>query len=203
MTVTVRLGLTGGIASGKSSVAAIFSRLGACIIDADAISRTTTSANGTAIAEVQVRFGPEFIDNTGALDRMRMRDLVFRDPSARLKLESIIHPLVKREIFLQAKQAQSEGAPCIVFDIPLLVESTHWRPQLDKVLIVDCSIETQRARVAARDMLPDKAIDGILRAQTIRTTRLKAADTVIFNDGESNLHQLETVVRQLAPQFGL
>ncbi len=201
--MTVRLGLTGGIASGKSSVAAIFSQLGACVIDADAISRIATSGEGKAIPRIQTTFGPEFIDNTGALDRARMRDLVFRDPTARRKLEEIVHPLVGQEIFLQAQQAQSAGAPCIVFDIPLLVESSHWRPQLDKVLIVDCSSETQRTRVAARDKLPDNAIDGILRAQTTRTTRLRAADTVLFNDGGINLHQLEAMVQQLAPQFGL
>jgi dephospho-CoA kinase len=200
--VSLRLGLTGGIASGKSTVAAILAKAGASVIDADAISRKATALGGLAIPKIREAFGPEFIDDSGALDRKRMRELAFQDLGARQVLEGIVHPLVGQEIALQAKHAQNDGASCIVFDIPLLIESPYWRTQLDKILVVDCSIPTQRERVAIRNMLSDSEISRILQAQATRSNRLHAADAVIFNDGV-NLKQLELAVLEIVPVFGL
>jgi dephospho-CoA kinase len=176
--------------------------MGASIIDADAISRNASAAHGSAVPMIRETFGPEFIDPSGAMDRGRMRELVFQDPEARKKLEDIVHPLVGQEIYFQAKQAHEAGAVCIVFDIPLLIESAWWRPQLEKILVVDCSLETQRGRVAARNALAGDEITRILQAQASRLDRLGAADAVLYNDG-INLEQLELAVREIAPLFGL
>jgi dephospho-CoA kinase len=194
-----RIGLTGGIGSGKSTVGARWQALGAELIDADAISRASTAAGGAAIPAVRARFGPAFIDATGALDRARMRDLVFSDPDARHALEAIIHPIVAREI--AARVTQSNKA-CIVFDVPLLAESPRWRRQLDRVLVVDCSEATQRRRVRARSGWDDSVIDGVLSSQSPRAQRLAVADTVIFNDVD-DLDRLHHQVDRLSTCFGL
>ncbi len=198
----LRLGLTGGIGSGKSTVAALLAQQGACVIDADAISRAATAPAGLAIAAISTRFGPEFITTEGALDRERMRRLVFTDPQAKAQLESIVHPLVGQEIARQTQAAQAAGHACTVFDIPLLVESTHWRQNFDRVFVVDCSRETQIARVAARNGLDTAEIEKILAAQSSRAQRLRAADLVLFNDGIT-LDELGVLARQIGAQFGL
>ena len=198
----VRLGLTGGIGSGKSTVAMLLAQQGASLIDADAISRSATAAQGLAIASIASTFGAEFITENGALDRDRMRSLVFSDPLAKSRLESIVHPFVGQEIARQAQVAQSAGSPCIVFDIPLLVESRHWRTSLDRILVVDCSRDTQIARVMARNGLAREDVEKIVATQSPRARRLQAADIVLFNDGIS-LTQLGALVRQIAAQFGL
>ena len=197
-----RVGLTGGIGSGKSTVLEMLAQLGAAAIDADAISRQTTAAGGAAIAEIEKTFGPEFITAERALDRERMRAHTFSDPGARKKLEAIIHPLVGAESARQVEAALAAGAPCIVFDIPLLVESGRWRQQVDRVLVVDCSVETQVARVMQRSGLTEDAVRAIAAAQAPRAQRLAAADLVICNEGLS-LEQLGAVVKQAALRFGL
>jgi dephospho-CoA kinase len=197
-----RLGLTGGIGSGKSTVAAMLAKRGAAVIDADAISRLTTSAGGAAIAAIRQTFGADFITAQGSLDRERMRTLAFGDPTARRRLEHIIHPLVGLEARRQAEVAVAAGATCLVFDIPLLVESAHWRSQLDQVLVVDCRAETQVERVLLRSGLDRCAVESILAQQASRSQRLHAADHVICNDGLS-LVELDRHVQLLAHRFGL
>lgn len=198
----MRLGLTGGIGSGKSTVAAMLADRGAAIIDADAISRQTTAAGGSAIEAIREAFGMGFITAEGALDRERMRALAFSDPTARRRLERIVHPLVGLETRRQADAAIAAGQRCIVFDIPLLVESAHWRTSLDCVLVVDCNPETQIQRVMQRNGLRREEVEGILANQASRLRRLRAADHVICNDGIS-LPQLALIVGQLAGRFGL
>jgi dephospho-CoA kinase len=200
--MVLRVGLTGGIGSGKSTVLAMLAQLGAAVIDADAISRSTTAAGGAAIAEIEKTFGPEFITAERALDRERMRAHTFADAGARKRLESIIHPLVGAESARQVQTALTANAPCIVFDIPLLVESGRWRQQVDRVLVIDCSEQTQIARVMQRSGLTEKAVRAIIAAQATRGERLAAADIVICNEGLS-LEQLADEVKQAAFRFGL
>lgn len=197
-----RLGITGGIGSGKSTVAGMLAAQGATIVDADAISRQATASGGRAIEALRQTFGAEFITADGALDRARMRSLVFSKPDARLQLEQIVHPIVREETAHQAREAAAAGCPCIVFDIPLLVESAPWRTQLDEVLVLDCRPETQIERVMQRNGLGRQEIEAILAQQATRSQRLHAADHVICNDGLSLL-ELEHLVRRLAARFGL
>jgi dephospho-CoA kinase len=198
----LRLGLTGGIGSGKSTVAGLLVALGAAVVDADAISRQLTAPGGSALPEIARQFGADFITAAGALDRDRMRALAYADPAARGRLEAIIHPLVGREVQAQTRAALQAGHRCAVFDIPLLVESGRWRQQLDRVLVVDCSTGLQCERVMARSQLPRAGVEAIIAAQASREQRLAAADLVIFNEGLS-LAQLADEVRQLAAGFGL
>jgi dephospho-CoA kinase len=200
--MTVRIGLTGGIGSGKSTVLAMLAQLGAATIDADAISRGTTAAGGAAIAEIARVFGAHFITAEGALHRERMREHTFADPQARKQLEAIIHPLVSAQSAREVEAALASGAKCIVFDIPLLVESGRWRRQVDRVVVVDCSVQTQIARVVQRSGLTEDAVRAIIAAQATREQRLAAADTVICNEGIS-LEELGHEVKQAAAGFGL
>jgi len=200
--MAVRIGLTGGIGSGKSTVLAMLVERGAVAIDADAISRATTAAGGAALPEIARRFGPDFIGPDGALDRSRMRERAYAHPEARKELEAIIHPLVGQEIARQVDAALAAGARCIVFDIPLLVESGRWRAQVDRVLVVDCEPETQVARVVARSGLKPEEVRAIIAAQAPRALRLAAADLVICNQGLT-LEALQNEVAQAALSFGL
>jgi dephospho-CoA kinase len=178
-----RIGLTGGIGSGKSTVAQMLVSRGAYLIDADAIARAVTLSGGAAIDPIAQSFGPEYITPEGALDRDRMRQRVFADANAKQQLEAIIHPLVTKESQRQAQLGLSCGAKALVHDIPLLVESGRWRSQLDAVWVVDCTVETQIQRVMARSQLPRDTIEKIIAAQATRTQRLAVADAVIVNDG--------------------
>ena len=198
----VRLGLTGGIGSGKSTVAGLLAARGAAVVDADAIARELTAPGGLAMPSIAVTFGQDFMTPAGALDREKMRALVYTDPRARKQLESIIHPLVGLETQNQASIAANEGRPCIVFDIPLLVESPSWRQKVDHVLVVDCTPEVQISRVMARSPLTRNDIEKIMSSQAGRERRLGAADTVIFNVGLS-LAELADEVRQISHRFGL
>lgn len=197
-----RIGLTGGIGSGKSTVARILVACGAALIDADAISRQLTAPGGAAIGDLANQFGPEIITAEGAMDRDRMRQLAFNDPAIKKQLEAIVHPLVSLESSRQAWAAMHSGHVCIVFDIPLLVESGHWRQQLDRVLVVDCMQETQIARVMARNALSREMVEKIIAGQASRVQRLAAADACICNQ-DLSLQDLEWQVRKLAPCFGL
>lgn len=198
-TAVMRLGLTGGIGSGKSTVGALLEQRGATLIDADAISRATTQAAGAAMPAIKAQFGPAFVTAEGALDRQRMREHVFTHPTARHTLEAIVHPLVGAEI---RRQARASASSCLVFDVPLLVESAHWRHQLDRVLVVDCSVDTQLRRVAARNGWDASTTQAIIDAQAPRARRLAAADWVIFNDGDK-LEHLQHLVKRLADRLGL
>jgi len=175
---------------------------GAAVVDADAISRDLTGPRGKALPAIIAMFGKEFIGPHGALDRDRMRSLVYADAGARLRLESIVHPLVALETQEQALRAANAGRACVVFDIPLLVESTRWRQEVDHVLIVDCTTEIQIDRAMARSELKREAVEKIIASQASRERRLSAADTVIFNTGLL-LEQLDAELGEIAPRFGL
>lgn len=202
MRSVTRLGLTGGIGSGKSTVAQLLGQLGAAVIDADAISRATTAPGGSAIEAIQQRFGADFITPQGALDRGKMRELVYADAAARQALEAIVHPLVQRETDRQATAAVRSSKSCLVFDVPLLAESRHWRARVDLVLVVDCTPEIQISRVMARNGLTRAEVENIMASQARREQRLKAADVVIFN-GELSLADLAVEIRQISRRFGL
>lgn len=202
MLAPVRIGLTGGIGSGKSTVASLLAQRGAAVVDADAIARALSAAGGAAMPLIGATFGPAFISPAGALERDKMRHLIHSDPQARQRLESIIHPLVALETQRQASSAAAQGRACIVFDIPLLVESTHWRQQVDHVLVVDCPAQVQIRRVMARSQLTRPEVEQIMASQATRARRLGAADTVIFN-GDRSLVELAHEVDQIASRFGL
>lgn len=195
----LRLGLTGGIGSGKSTVARSLQKFGAQIIDADAISRATTQSGGEAIPEIARIFGPRFVSSDGALDREQMRDHVFSQRDARSQLEAIVHPLVTQEIM---RQVRFSDASCMVFDVPLLVESPHWRRQLDAVWVVDCAIETQITRVQERNGWDRPTVQAVIASQSARTQRLAAADAIVCNDGIL-LTELHALVKELSIKFGL
>lgn len=202
MQAPFHVGLTGGIGSGKSTVAALLAGHGAFVIDADAIARQLTAPGGSAIEAIAEQFGAHFITAQGAMDRDRMRALAFTDVNAKQQLEAIIHPMVGEETWHQARAAQAAGHACLIFDVPLLVESATWRRKVDHVLVVDCLTETQIARVMARNAMKRPAVEAILVNQSKRLRRLKAADSVIFNDGLS-LEALSLEVAALAPRFKL
>lgn len=199
----VRLGLTGGIGSGKSTVAGMLQALGATIVDADAISRSSTAANGSAIAQIREAFGDGYISADGALDRDRMRALIFAQPEARARLEAIVHPLVRAEI---DRRCAAMNGGCAVLDMPLLAESEAWRQRVDTIWVVDCSPETQIRRVMQRNGWPREQVEAVLAAQASREQRLAIAETVIDNDN-ATLEQLETSVSDafadLRHRFGL
>jgi dephospho-CoA kinase len=199
----VRLGLTGGIGSGKSTVAAFLAQAGAAVMDADAISRTLTQAGGLAIPAILAEFGETLITPDGAMNRDAMRALVFSNPPTKRQLEAIIHPLVAQALQAQTQAAMEAGKHCLVFDVPLLVESgERWRRQVDWVCVVDCQTETQIQRVMARNSLARPEIEAIMAQQASRAQRLAHADVVIYNDG-LDLDQLQTAVHDMLARFGL
>ena len=193
------IGLTGGIGSGKSTVASFLAASGADIIDADAISRSTTGPGGRAMSAIGAHFGSDFVAQDGSLDREKMRARVFEQVQDKLVLESIVHPLVAQEI---QRRIMTSPAHCLVFDIPLLVESSHWRAQLDRIVVVDCSASTQIRRVERRNGWHRTQIEAVISNQCTRLQRLAVADTVLLNDID-DLNVLEGLVAQSAHQFGL
>ena len=198
----MRIGLTGGIGSGKSTVARVLTKCGAAVIDADAISRQLTAPGGLAIPAIASQFGNQFVTAEGAMNREMMRQLAFDDPVSRHRLESIIHPLVRDEVIAQTGRAIAAGRTCLVFDIPLLVESGRWRQEVDRVLVIDCSEATQIDRVTTRNNLTRETVQKIIAGQATRDQRRAAADICIYNDGVS-LESLDALIRQLARSFGL
>ena len=194
----MRIGLTGGIGSGKSTVAGFLREAGAAIVDTDAISRRLTLPGGAAMPAIAQAFGADFVTADGALDRDRMRALAFSDITAKRRLESILHPLITAEALAQADAAKSA---LIVFDVPLLVESGRWRARVSRVLVVDCSTETQMQRVLQRPGWTRERIEGALAAQTTREARRAAADAVLLNDGIP-LVALRNEVMNLAARWG-
>ncbi len=196
----LRIGLTGGIGSGKSTVSQMLQTRGAAVIDADAIARQVTAAHGKAMPTIAQIFGAEFIDADGALNRERMRAHVFSQPKAKQTLEAIIHPLVALETGRQTQVAIASNHHTLVFDVPLLVEAgSRWRQHVDRVLLVDCQEETQIRRVMARNGFSREAIQNIIAAQASRAQKLAAADWVIHNDSIT-LAELRTCVVSLPIQ---
>jgi dephospho-CoA kinase len=172
--------LTGGIGCGKSTVADLFAARGAGIVDTDVLAHQLTAPGGAAMPALMQEFGANFATPDGALDRTRMRDLVFADPGARARLEGILHPMI-RAATLDA--AMSVAGAYVIFVVPLLVESGTWRSRVQRVLAIDCQEATQIARVMARNGLPEAQVKAIMAAQASRADRLAAADDVIDNDG--------------------
>lgn len=176
------IGLTGGIGSGKSTVAAMLQARGAAVIDADAIAHALTAPGGAALPAIVGRFGSAALAADGAMDRAYMREQVFQDPSTKQALEAILHPMIMAAIDTAA--AAVPAPQPIVFDIPLLVEGlARWRPRLDRILVVDCSEATQIERVMRRNGWPRDAVQRAIDRQARRSDRLAAADAVITNDG--------------------
>ena len=191
---TPRMGLTGGIGSGKSAVAAMLADLGACLVDTDAIARQITAPGGAAIPALRAQFGAAIIDAQGGLDRERMRALAFAQHETRRLLEGLLHPLIGQEAERQAAAA-APGQP-VVFDIPLLVESGRWRARVDRVLVIDCETETQIARVMQRSGWERAAVERVIAQQATREQRRAAADAVIYNEG-LDMQRLRQAVNEL------
>lgn len=175
------LGLTGGIGSGKTTVANMLGELGAALIDTDLIAHQLTTPGGLAIPAIRAQFGDAFITADGAMDRAGIRQLVFADTAQKLKLEAILHPLIRTETERAAAQAKGDYR---IFVVPLLVESGNWKQRVDRILVVDCDEETQIKRVMSRNQLSREQVVAIMRNQASRQARLAAADDVIVNNGD-------------------
>jgi dephospho-CoA kinase len=176
--------LTGGIGSGKSSVARLFEARGVAVIDADALAHELTAPGGAAIPAIRAAFGPEVIDERGALDRERMRQHVFGDPAARKRLEGILHPMIRDE---SERQRAAATSAYVILMIPLLVESGDPRRRCDRVLVVDCPEAEQVRRVMLRSNLGRAEVEAIMATQASRAERLAHADDVIDNGGDPEL----------------
>ncbi|MGT2472402.1 dephospho-CoA kinase [Paraburkholderia terrae] len=187
------VGLTGGIGSGKSTVADLFAKRGVTLVDTDVIAHRITAPRGLAMPSIATEFGPSFVASDGSLDRARMRALVFSDENARKRLEAITHPLIRAETERQRQQAPG---PYVIVVVPLLVESGSWKTRVNRVLAVDCSIETQIARVMRRNAFTREQVLAIIARQATREARLAATDDVIVNDNRS-LEELDVDVDQL------
>ncbi|HRD95098.1 MAG TPA: dephospho-CoA kinase [Rubrivivax sp.] len=187
------IGLTGGIGSGKSTVAQILVSCGAHLVDTDGIARAITQPGGLAIPDLVAAFGEAVLTPDGALDRQKMRALAFGDAVCKSRLEGVLHPLIGREA--QRLSGLAAGRP-VVFDVPLLAESRHWRARVQRVLVVDCEESTQIARVASRPGWTAQAAQAVVAQQAPRTVRRAIADAVIFNEG-IDLARLEIEVRSL------
>jgi dephospho-CoA kinase len=188
--------LTGGIGSGKSAVAERFAALGAGIVDTDVIAHGLTAPGGAAMPAIAAAFGASFVAADGSLDRARMRSHVFDDPAARRRLEAILHPMIRSEAEAQRSALRT---PYAMMVIPLLVESGDPRGRFDRVLVVDCSPETQVRRVMARSGLAREVVEAILAAQATRAERLAMADDVIDNEGA--LSALDDAVSALHDRY--
>ncbi len=176
------IGLTGGIGSGKTTVADLFGERGAALIDTDAIAHQLTTPGGAAIDAIRAAFGDDFIGADGAMDRARMRAHVFADAGARKRLEAVLHPLIRSET---ARAAQAARGDYLIFVVPLLVESQQWRTRTSRILVVDCSEEVQIARVMQRNGMTRTQVEAIMTAQATRAERLAAADDIIENNGDT------------------
>lgn len=190
------VGLTGGIGSGKSAVAEVFGKLGVTVIDTDAIAHELTAPGGGAMSRLVTEFGADFAKADGALDRPRMRELVFADPGARRRLEAILHPLIRD--LTEARTRRAVG-PYVIQMVPLLIESGKYRERCDRVLVVDCMEDTQVRRAMARSGLSEDAVRKIMATQATRAARLAAADDVVDNEGA--LAALEPQVAALHARY--
>ncbi len=190
-----RIGLTGGIGSGKSTVAALLVSRGATLLDTDLIARRLTLPGGAAIEAIRSTFGDAFIGSDGGLDRPRMREAAFADAHQKRRLEAILHPLIGSEVEGLAS-ASAAGTKALVFDVPLLVESGRWRSRVDRVWLVDCSESVQVERVVARSGWSEEAARSVIAQQATRPARRATADAVIHNDGIT-LAELEREVQFL------
>ena len=193
---TFAVGLTGGIGSGKSTVADLFAARGASIVDTDVIAHSLTAPGGAAMPAIIAAFGAEFADANGALDRPRMRALVFSDAKAKATLEAILHPRIRTGALAAAEAATGDY---VMYAVPLLVESGTWRDRVSRILAVDCRENVQIARVMARNNLSETQVRAIMAAQASRAERLAAADDVIDNNG--GLDALAPQIDRLHAQY--
>ena len=178
----LRVGLTGGIGSGKSALASMLAERGAAVLDADALAHELTAPGGAEIEAIRAAFGPAVIDARGALDRAAMRALVFAQPAQRARLEAILHPRIGQAL---RERAPSTPGAYLVLVVPLLVESlARWRAEVDRIVVVDCPEALQVQRVVARSALPEAQVRAIIAAQATRAARLAAADDVVDNQGD-------------------
>lgn len=187
MSQALRIGLTGGIGSGKSEASREFARLGVPVIDTDVIARELVRPGQPALAEIVKRFGAEMLDEKGNLDRTRLRKTVFSDPGLRRQLEAILHPRIRDRAV--ALMEQAKGPYCVLV-IPLLVETAGDYP-LDRILVIDSPRELQIERIAARDGLSESEIKAVLKTQASREQRLAIADDIIVNDASPELLRSE------------
>ena len=192
------IGLTGGIGSGKSAAADVFASLGIPVVDTDAIAHELTRPGGAAIAGIRELFGDEAIGADGAMDRKKVRELVFSDPSAKRKLEGLLHPMIRAESQRRIAEG-ADRAPYVVHVVPLLIESPDYRTRVQRVVVVDCDEAMQVERVQRRSGLSADEVHRIIAAQVPRATRLAAADDVIDNSG--SLSAIERQVRVLHERY--
>jgi dephospho-CoA kinase len=178
----LKIGLTGGIGSGKTSVADIFSELGVPVIDTDVIARQLTALDGAALPAIRAVWGESVIRPDGELDRGALRRRIFADPEERRRLESILHPLIRRQVVSALAELD---APYVVVVIPLLIETGSYRELIDRVLVVDCPESLQLERVRARSGLSAEEVSAIISAQADRASHIAAAADVIANDADS------------------
>ncbi len=191
------IGLTGGIGSGKSTVARLFEQHGAGIIDTDVIAHQLTQPDGEAIAALRKTFGGDFITVDGAMDRAKMRALIFSDATAKQRLEQILHPLIRAHA--KAQLMKFQAAPYIIIVVPLLPESPAFQQLVQRILVVDCDEATQIARVIMRSRLTEAEVRAIIARQTPRSARLQLADDVIHND--AGLDELAAQVASLHERY--
>ena len=189
-----RIGLTGGIGSGKSTIAALWVARGARLIDTDAIAREITAPGGAALAGLAMEFGDDIIGADGALDRGRMREIAFTDPGALRRLENHLHPIIGA---LAWQRAEEEAGSVVLFDVPLLSESSSWRDRCQRILVVDCSEATQVARVVQRSGWSEAQVRQVIARQATRPQRRAIADAVIYNDGGCTTARLAGQVEDL------
>ena len=194
---SLKIGLTGGIASGKTTVSDYFKRIGIPVIDADVISHEVTKPNGSAFKEIISSFGSNILDDNGLIDRKKMRSIIFDDASKKKILEGIIHPKVREEMFNLVSQSNDHY---LILSVPLLIE-TGMNKMMDRILVVDCSVETQIERLIQRDKINLDEAKSILRNQTNRTTRLRLADDLIVNEKNVTLNELEKEVLELNKHY--
>ena len=193
------IALTGGIGSGKSSVTSILKELGAAIIDSDEIAHQLTAPGQAGADAIRRQFGPEFLRADGALDRARMRELVFTDPAAKKKLESILHPLIRAAVSARIAAEQRGPAPYIVLAVPLLIETGAYRELAQRILVVDCDEALQVSRVVQRSGLDPEQVRAIMANQVSREGRLRHADDVV--DNSADLSALHSAVRALHGKY--
>jgi len=190
------IGLTGGIGSGKSSAAKLFAALGACVIDTDEIAHELTQSRGAAISAIRQNFGTDFITVEGALNREKMRSLVFSDSASRQKLEAILHPLIR---MAAARSAALASSPYVIMVVPLLLETDDYRKMVQRIMVVDCDEQKQIVRAMARSGLSAHEVRAIMATQIARQQRLQQADDVIAND--SDLAHLQQQVEALHQKY--
>lgn len=193
------IGLTGGIGSGKSTVADLFAECGVSVVDTDIIAHELTAHQGAAMPAIEAAFGTSVIGADGSLDRTAMRRLAFSDPHAKKILEAILHPMIRSESSMRCRRPGQTHTPYTLLVVPLLIESGSYRDQVNRVLVVDCYEEIQIARVMARSGLSSTEVRDIMATQLSRTKRLAAADDIVTNN--NGLEELPSQIGVLHQRY--